>query len=108
MQKFLISALVARQRLCKTILTVIDIGSIQLHSRSAPVVPQVGKDSTRLLGRRTGTLILAQQDECLDRTAERPAYLSRQTRDFKFGHRLFEEIHCGFAITLEPECVRLG
>ena len=90
------------------ILTVIDIGRIQLQSRSAPVVAQVRKDLTRFLSRRTRTLILAQQDECLDGTAERPAYLSRQTRNFKFGYRSFEELHCRFAITFEPECVRLG
>ena len=74
-QQPLVGLLVAVDRFLETVLAVVDVPDVQLQAGEAQLIALAGEDLAGLDRRLLGPLVLAEQDERLDRGAEGPAHL---------------------------------
>src|SRR4051812_24952790 len=103
-----IGVLIRGQSFREAILAMINVSHIDFESREAQLVAARDEDrpSPRRLAKRM--IVLAQQREGLDGTADGPADLRRQICLFEMGYSSQKEFHRRFVLPLVPERVRFG
>src|SRR5260370_36660915 len=86
-QELLIGALIVRQRLLETVLAMEDIADVVLEARQPPPLPHARKNCPRLFGKSNGAIVFSQQDEGLERCAQRAGFFWLVVQSLKDAER---------------------
>ena len=89
------------ERLDQTILTMKNVGDVDVQPGEAAIVAERLENLARPIGGRQGARILAEQDQRLDRGAERPGDLRAIAGDVEQRDRLVEQVHRGREVVAE-------